>query len=467
MKKRLLQLACFIALWSFGKLPSLAQGNLTDMQTALDVLKGKEVSNSKEWAVGVLETSLEEKRDAYTLNVLAIAYLHGIGTEADTLKAIKYFEESGAAGFNLAYHNLGMYYKYADNGKQDFKKAYDTFAQGAQAGSTPCHYNKGFMLYKGLGCQQDYAAAVEEFQLAADREHPSSLFMLGLCYRNGYGVEPDTARANFYLRRAAILGSSDAMEELQKDTPENSWKRITLGKNDLIDIPDEMPTIDPYLPNEKETIGGDYAGYLVSYDWSGENVLSEIPLRVVVGNVKDSVDCTWYIANDTIATKAKLTNGGELLFNNEEVVRYDRYSASYTSRYKFDRAEICYIGNYITGQLRLYSLDEQEPEKPMYVCLLKNGSAQEGSETINNRVYSYPNPYTDVVTLKFELDAAVPSANICLYTQSGVCKQNYKVGALEAGEHSFNIYPDPSENSYIVHVIAGGNIYQTIIFKKR
>ena len=103
MKKRLLQLACFIALWSFGKLPSLAQGNLTDMQTALDVLKGKEVSNSKEWAVGVLETSLEEKRDAYTLNVLAIAYLHGIGTEADTLKAIKYFEESGAAGFNLAY----------------------------------------------------------------------------------------------------------------------------------------------------------------------------------------------------------------------------------------------------------------------------------------------------------------------------------------------------------------------------
>lgn len=103
----------------------------------------------------------------------------------------------------------------------------------------------------------------------------------------------------------------------------------------------------------------------------------------------------------------------------------------------------------------------------MYVCLQKNGSAQEISENVNNRVYSYPNPYTDVVTLKFELDAAVPSANICLYTQSGVCKQNYKVGALESGEHSFNIYPDPSENSYIVHVIAGGNVYQTIIFKKR
>ncbi len=400
------------------------------------------------------------------MNVLGIAYLHGIGVEADTIKAVDYFEKSGEAGYKLSYHNLGMYYKYATDGKQDYKKAYETFTKGANAGSVSCRYNKGFMLYKGLGCEQDYAASIEEFRKAADTDHPASLFMLGLCYRNGYGVEVDTARANFYLKRAAILDCPDAMEELLKEQPENSCERISLGEDNLSEIPEKMPRIDPYIPNSKKEIEGDYTGYLVTYDWSGKNVLSETPMRVSLQNINDSVDCTLYIVNDTIKTKAKLTKNGNLLFNKEEVCRYDRYSSTYSARYVFDNADISYVGNSITGQLRLFSLDEQEPERPMYVCMKKKTGLQDGSEDYNNKIYSYPNPYTDMVTLKFELEEAVSSAKICLYTQVGVNKQNYSVGALSAGEHSFNIVPDPQENSYVVYVLAGNKKYRTIIFKK-
>ena len=288
--------------------------------------------------------------------------------------------------------------------------------------------------------------------------------MLGLCYRNGYGVEADTARASSFFSRAATLGNSDAMEEMLKEMPENSYESVYL-KND-IDIPEEMPSIEPYIPNNKQELGGLYSGYLVTYDWSGQNVLSETPITVNFLNPADSVECVWYIGNDTVQTKAKLSKNGELEFGKEEVRRYDRYSSSYSAVYRFEKAEISYIDNSLTGELRLYSIDEQEPEKPMYICLKKDGASEEHGED-DNKIYSYPNPYTDAVTLKFELATDVPSAKICLYSQSGVNKQNFSLGSLAAGEHSYTFVPNPYENSYIVHVVAGNGVYQTIIFKKQ
>lgn len=465
MKKKLFEkIALCIALWMFG-ISSYAQISKYQMRIAVDILKGKDDSNTKEWAVKTLENALEEENDAYAMNVLGIAYLHGIGLEADTVKAISYLESAGKSGYNLAYHNLGMFYKYATDGKQDFVKAYKAFCNGAEAGSTACHYNKGFMLYKGLGCEQDYKSSVEEFYKAAENEHPTALFMLGLCYRNGYGVEADTARANSYFSRAAILGNADAMEEMLKEKPENSLERNRL-ESSSIDIPEEMPAIEPYIPNNKQEIGGAYDGFIITYDWSGQYALSETPIKVSLLNPKDSVDCIWYIGNDTITTKAKLSKNGELHFGNEEVRRYDRYSSSYSALYRFEKADISYVDNSITGQLRLYSIDEQEPEKPMYVCLRKTGTLQDNEEDANNKIFSYPNPYTDAVTLKFELEEDVPSVKICLYSQSGVNKQNYSLGALKAGEHSYTIVPSPYDKSYIVHIIAGDTVYQTIIFKK-
>lgn len=467
MKKTFFEKAVLIiALWILG-MSSYGQTSKYQMRLAVDILKGKDISNTKEWAVATLEKSIEEDKDAYAMNVLGIAYLHGIGVEADTTKAISYLEAAGGGGYNLAFHNLGMYYKYAADGKQDFTKAYSAFCLGADAGSTACHYNKGFMLYKGLGCGQDYKEAIEEFSKAAEREHPAAMFMLGLCYRNGYGVEADLERASYFLNCAATLGNSDAMEELAKEKPENSLETSRLDKSRSLKTPETMPDIDPYIPNNKKEIGGEYTGYIVTYDWSGQHALSETPVRLDIINPTDSAECIWIVGNDTVTTRAKITRDGELVFGKEQVRRYDRYSASYSAMYRFENAEVCYVDNSITGQLRLFSIDEQEPERPMYVCLKKTGSTQDYSGNINNKIYSYPNPYTDVVTLKFELDADVPSAKICLYSQGGINRQNYDLGALNAGEHSYTIVPDPCETTYVVHVIAGSTVYQTIIIKKQ
>lgn len=466
MKKQIL-IRLALSLIVFNTLPVFAQVNIDDMGLAINILKGKSNTKTETWALEVLENSLEFNKNPRVMNTIGIAYLHGIGTEADTAKAVAYMNMAGELGFKLAYHNLGMYYKYASNGKQDFAKAYETFAKGANLDNATCQYNKGFMLYKGLGCEQDYRAAKEEFERASIKEHPSALYMLGLIYRNGYGVEADTARANFYLNRTAKLGLSDAIEELLNSEPENKLSINKRNVDGALEIPDEMPSIDPYVPNNKNGISGKYNGVLVVYDWSGKYVLEERSLSADLSVNNDSVKGLWVLSNDTIGIRARLSNDGELKFENAQITYYDRYSGNYRSDYRFDKADISFINEQLSGELRLYSLTEQEPERPMYVILKKIGVVDENKESEDSsKIYAFPNPFVDSFNLNFELDKDVLSAKICIFTESGLNRLSYGLGALPAGKHSFTISPNIKKGTYIVHVIADEYDYQTIIFKK-
>lgn len=440
-----------------------------EWRQAVYVLKGMDTSRTKEWAVEFLESTLAEEKDAFVLNVLSVAYLHGLGTEPDTLKAISYMEQSGENGYAPAYHNLGAYYKLAPRDRQDFKKAYEAFCKGAEAGFPSCQYDKGFMLYKGLGCEQNYAAAVEEFQKAADDEHRSALFMLGLCYRNGYGVDVDEERAKILFERGAKLGSKDAMEELLNSKPENDPDRKSKFISRDMAVPDNMPEIEPYVPDNKNNLAGHYNGMLVTYDWSGEYVISERKISLDMAVNEDKATGLWLMDNDTIPFTARVSKNGELVFDSVEVSMYDRYSRTYSARYCFDKVDISYISDMISGRLRLYSLDEQEPERPMYVCLQKSGAfdGDDMAKDDNSRIYSYPNPFVSQVTLHFELDNDVKSAKICVYSRTGILRQSYSLGALSAGACSYTIMPDLSEDVYVVHVVADGHVYETVIFRKK
>lgn len=467
MKKKMLTSLLLVAS-CLPALPARAQVDKTEWRLAVDVLKGKDTSRDKAWAVQRLEQSREEEEDAFVLNVLGVAYLHGIGTEADTARALSLFEASGTMGYSLAYHNLGMYYKYAANGRQDFTKAYQAFARGAESGHPSNLYNCGFMHYKGLGCTQDYAAAASLFQRAADRNHAPSLFMLGLCYRNGYGVEADTAIGNSYLRQAAELGQRDAMEELLNDEPE-SWTQENLATvADDIESPAEMPTIVPYLPVDSRVIAGNYRGLLVTYDWSGQHIISEKPLATTLTVVRDSAFGQWIQGADTIPLAARITDDGAILFaGGTEATLYDRYSADFHSRYRFEKVDMNYRGGIITGQLRLYSLTEMEPERPMYVCLQKHdgegNAVADGDEY--TRIMAYADPYSDRVVFKFELDEAVPSVRVALYSRMGVNVANFAFGEMQAGRNSLTITPDIAEGYYVAYVLAGNHKFQAVIVK--
>ena len=467
MKKRLRKYLTFIALLMMANSMS-AQLNYDDMRLAVDVLKGKETTHDKTWAVDVLEDALNTERDAFTLNVLGIAYLHGLGVEPDTTKAIAYMEESGANGYKMAYHNLSMYYKYLEPSKQDFVKAYETFRNGADAGSPTCCYNAGFMLYKGLGCKQDYTEAIEFFQRAAEKGHVPSMFMLGLCYRNGYGVERDESSAKFFLERAAMYDYRDAMDELNKEKPENDPNRHFVNIDGTMEIPATMPDIEPYVPDNTGALAGKYQGVLVTYDWSGQYVISERPLTVDMCEKDGHLSGLWLHGNDSVLFNADVTPQGELKFDSTEVVSYDRYVVGMKQLYRFDKADISYMDEYISGQLRLYSMAELEPARPMYLCLRRcNYPMTDTQSGDNSKIWAYPNPFKTQVTVRFELDEPCASTKICLYTRTGVNKQSYELGSLDAGEHTYTLTPNITDGVYVLHVVAGEHVYQTIIIRER
>ena len=457
----------FIAMMGLAR-PVSAQLNYDDMRLAVNILKGRETTHSKEWAVDLLEESLKTERDAFTLNVLGMAYLHGLGAEPDTAKAVAYLEESGAGGYKMAYHNLGMYYKYLDLPKQDFVKAYEAFRKGVEAGSPTCCYNQGFMLYKGLGCEQDYTKAADLFLKAAEKGHVTALFMLGLCYRNGYGVERDAERAHFYLERAAKFDYRDAMEELEKETPENDPNRHFMNIDETMEIPATMPDIEPYVPRNTGSLAGKYQGVLVTYDWSGQHVISERPLTVDMREDNGHLDGLWLQGSDSLRFNADVTERGELRFDSTEVVMYDRYSQGRRQQYRFEKADVCCTDDYISGQLRLYSMTEREPGRPMYLCLRRCAYPMgETADSGESKIWTYPNPFSSQVTIKFELEESCKSAKVCLYTRDGINKQNFTLGALEAGEHSYTLTPDVSDGIYVLHVIADQHVYETLIIRER
>lgn len=463
--RRLIQFASLLcAVMVLPSLSVFAQTDKEELRLAVDVLKGKDSSKDKGWAVQLLSDSQNYEKDAFVQNVLGIAYLHGLGTERDTARAIQYFEEAGALGYSLAYHNLGMYYKYASRRAQDFRKAYEAFARGAEANDPSCCYDCAFMKYKGLGCEQDYAGAIVLFDKASVYNHAPALYMLGLCYRNGYGVEADTSIANFYLRQAADLGFRDAMEEQYREEPENHLSVNYAVSDESIGYPTSMPAIEPFLPLDNEEMTGQYQGLLVTYDWSGEYVISEQPLQVDMSVVGDAASGLWIQGSDTLQFSAIIADEGSLRFVKSEKVLFDRYAPSFRSKYRFETIDMNYCGGYITGQLRLYSLSEREPDRPMYVCMRKT----ESSECTDNgdeyaRIVAYSDPYSHRITLKFDLSESVPSVQVHIYNRTSLNVGNYKYGAMNVGSNSLTLNPNLTEGYYVIYVQAGSQKFRAVI----
>ena len=217
--------------------------------------------------------------DPRAMNGLGLMYLQGHQVQADSAQAIEWLTKAGEAGYVRAWQNLGLMYFYAHCGvEQDFEKAYMYFEKGVQAGGIGALYDAGYMLYKGLGCQQDYKKAHFYFVKGAGKGHSPCMYMLGLCYRNGYGVEADAAEANYWLSEAEKQGYAFAANELEAETPENSLEGTRIQTRSAISIPITY-TRARAIQKDVE-LNGLYQGVLVTYDWSGQHIISETPLQL-------------------------------------------------------------------------------------------------------------------------------------------------------------------------------------------
>lgn len=449
--------------------PLLAQKVSEKEKDAVKVLKGILTEKSKENAVNVLHSAAVNDSSAYAMNALGMAYMYGLGVTENSAQASHWLTLAGNNGYPEAFHNLGLMYKDAHAGAaQDFTKAYESFMAGTRLCSVMCDYDAGFMLYKGLGCQQSYKQAMEMFQKGSDQDHSPCLYMLGLCYRNGYGVEQDTARAAFYLNRAALLGYAKSWEELRREKPENYLHEQSSTIDTLADVPLSMPEINSST-NDTSLIAGRYQGILVMYDWSGKYILGEKPVILSINRVSGEFCGKMYVNNDTVDFKAEMTPDGYLVFKDGEVRLGERYINSHAVPYRLEYAKLDVWSNNMSGQLALYSLKLKEPERPMYLELYKEGqtgNAEDMAENGLNRITASPNPFDNSFTTKFELSEDVENVQARIFDKSGLMVEVINLGNMQKGKHRATMQPTINNGMYVLNLKAGKQTLRTIIVKR-
>ena len=436
--------------------------SIEDVKLAVSILKGIDDTKDDLWAIQIIKQAAIVDSIPYAMNVLGIAYMNGIAIEQDVDMACKWLELAGKGGFSNAYHNLGMIYK--NGNPQDFGKAYEYFKQGVDSGSIMCCYDQGYMLYKGLGCQQNYAAAITLFEKGVAADHSPCLYMLGLCYRNGYGVEENKERAEYLLRRAANHNYGRAMEELNCEQPENSWNSLSTNLS-LTEIPAMMPADLP-LVIDCQNVSGKYEGVLVTYDWSGENIISERPLALDVVANYNELTGMWCEGKDTVQIKAMMSENGRMVFSESSISRRDRYVVGKPIKYRFESADLCAELGSITGRLRLYSTTIREPERPMYILLNKKDSTKETKDGAPSKIYAYPNPFSNQFTVSFDLLEKEKSALLYIYSQSGINLHTYHLTNLQEGKTVMSVSPTLPEGVFLLKVVTQKQKFQTIIIKK-
>lgn len=404
------------------------------------------------------------KGDPRAMNGLGLMYLRGHEMAADSAKAIEWLTKAGKAGYVRAWQNLGLMYFYAHCGvKQDFEKAFHYFNTGVEAGGIGALYDAGYMLYKGLGCRQDYKKAVEYFIKGAGKEHAPCMYMLGLCYRNGYGVDMDEAEANFWLTEAVKQGYVLASEELEAEKPENSLEGTKILTQNAINVPATFARTRAVQKNAD--LSGIYQGILVTYDWSGQHIISETPLQLSLQSDSNQVQGEWMTDTDTVWVNATFKDG-ILHFENTQMHTKDHYLPEEPILYQFTEAEIQAVGSSLTGNIRMYSPQLMEPQRPMYLSLHKVGTKGiEEQEESQRNIKAYPNPFSDKINLAFTLTENA-DVKVAIYDYSGRNVHMTDMGTLQAGEQRFSLTPNLEPGVYIVKVFAGKQTFQVIIVKE-
>lgn len=406
---------------------------------------------------------------------LALLYKEGIGKAKDIAKAVSYFEKAAKAGYNKAWQQWAEIYKDGIDVPQDYTAAMDIFRQGAENGNVHCLYSQGYLYYKGFGCQQNYSKALELFESASQKGDKYGMYMLGLCYRNGYGTSIDNEKAKYWLTKSAALGVKSSDRELAESQPENAEpnqaKTVSRPFEEVTNInsteaPKTFIKVKQLPLNNSLT--GNYRGSLIRYDWSGQNIISSIPLEInfnqngkkLVGNIKEKT-------GQNVKLKAELQNN-KIVFEDSKIELLDYYHKSAPTPYDIKEAQIQLIqaddALFLAGNIQLYDSKRHENEKPMYLIMERSEAVNSTKESLSS-VLIYPNPVLSEFNLSFDLDKDM-DVSMEIYSMNGVNLYSREWKQMKAGHQSKTINLNLPGGYYPLRLKYNNEIKTTILIKQ-
>ena len=340
------------------------------------------------------------------------------------------------------------------------------------------------MKYKGLGCRQSYEEAAALFKRGVELSSRGSMYMLGLCYRNGYGITLNTDSARYWLVKAAELGSPLAKEELQEAEPENAMA-LQHAKAPSAYVLNEKKAgqgFERVKHNvEKNKIAGVYTGYIIRYDWSGTYIIGRDKLTLKLLRQGNIITGEWTEGENLSAGVQASLSDSALVFQNTVYKRVDHYSAKKETGFEFRNAHLKLAASgdsvFLAGNIQLYSQRLREPEKPVYVSLVrteqgekkKKASFEKASEIqsqqmASNEVKIYPNPFSSSFQAGFTLTQPA-TVQLLLYAMNG--QEVFRnTRQLPAGSHVLELKADVPAGTYIFKLVYGNTIKNSIIIKQ-
>lgn len=465
-----------------------AQNNTADSVTearlaeAKKYLMGIGIPKDEPRAFG-LYSQLAQAGNAKAMNMLGKLYSKGTGVTRNKNQAIQWFAEAAQNGIVEGWYNTALLYK-EDTQTPDFAMAYQYFDTAASHGDEQSIYALAYMHYKGLGCQQDYGKAATLFKKGAISGRANSMYFYGLCWRNGYGVMLNQDSAMYWLQNAAGKGYKMAINELRSNEAENSnpsakmlsarLKNDFLSKNASLN---KFQKVDAAAP--KKVTDGDYEGYLIRYDWSGQHAISSSSLKLRLAYRDGTVSGQWIENDSIIVPLTARINSSAMTFNNTKYVRKDHYNPKKGSSYLFQDAKLQWSQKddtlYLTGIVQMFSTKQNEPDKPLFVSLKryvgKNGIdksqtlASDKIVHLKDEVNAYPNPFISTITVDFELKQK-SEVQFKLVTLEGRTVYEKTSGTLEPGAYTFPLYSkNLSSGTYILKVFYGKTFSTTKVVK--
>ena len=140
-------------------------------------------------------------------------YNEGLGTTADKVKAIRYFEQADKASNPDASVELG---KMAINGEgtvQNTELGLQYLKKAAYAGSENALYELGKIYEEGTGVEKNYTYAFGYYYMGALKGDKRAQLVVARYYLNGRGIPQDFNAAMKWYVRAANQGYIPAQEE--------------------------------------------------------------------------------------------------------------------------------------------------------------------------------------------------------------------------------------------------------------
>jgi uncharacterized protein len=408
--------------------------------------------------------------NANAMNALGNLYTKGIAVTVNMDSAVKWYNAAGAKGYAKALYNLGRLYKTGAGVNQNFATAAGYFAKGNTAGDKDCKNSLAYMYYKGLGVQQNYYTAFSLYKEAAATGNTNAMYFLGLCYRNGYGTAVNKDEAKIWLQKAANKHEEQARHELNEE-PE----------------PENISAVSPYLQNKLEGIKkytekytaasennyeGEYTGYVVYYDWSGQYVSEIQTLKLSLQKLGNRYKGVWREGEDNKTTISLSINGSQFSFDeSSSYTRVNHYSRRKPELWQFNKAQLklgfADDSIQLTGFVQFYSPGRKEPGKPLQIFLKKATDINLIQLAGVSKMALFPNPGSGQTTLQFTLSHSAKTA-VQITSQAGsvVYKETEKL--LPAGTYDYTIpLSNLSAAVYNVSIVVNGKIAATKLLVKQ